>query len=64
MNQNDNQPDVLNRIKSKENTQNSFQRMLQEVEKETINSTLATQFPKWDLSPPATLIKRRSTKLL
>jgi len=64
MSQNENQPDVLNHIKSKRNAPSSFQRMIQEVEKETINSTLATQFPEWDLKPPATLVKRRSTKLL
>jgi len=64
MNQNENQPNVLNRVKSNEKAQNSFQRMLQEVEKETINSALATQFPEWDLNPPTKLVKRRSTKLL
>ena len=64
MDQNENQPNVLNTVKSKENTQSSFQRILLEVEKETINSTLATQFPEWDLNPPATLVKRRRTKFL
>lgn len=64
MYQNANQTDLLNRVKTKENVQNSFQQMLQEVEKETINSALATQFPEWDLTPPATLVRRRSTKLL
>lgn len=30
----------------------------------TTNSTLASQFPGWDLKPPATLLKRRSSKLV
>lgn len=64
MSQNENQPNVLNRAKSKENNHSSFQRMFQEIEQETTNSALATQFPEWDLNPPATLVKRRSTKLL
>lgn len=42
----------------------NFLKGLQEVEKETVNSALATQFPEWDLKPPAALIKRRSSKLL
>ena len=61
---NANQPDVMNGVKSKENEKNAFHQMLQEVEKETINFTLATQFPDWDLTPPTTLVRRRSTKLL
>lgn len=60
----ENHSSLLNRSKSKEGDANPFQRMLQEVEKETVNSSLATQFPEWDLTPPANLVKRRSTKLL
>lgn len=64
MSNQENQAGLLNRNKPKEGEANHFQRILQEVEKETINSSLATQFPEWDLTPPATLVKRRSTKLL
>ncbi|WP_127508884.1 hypothetical protein [Paenibacillus humicus] len=28
-----------------------------------VNSALASQFPDWDLKPPAVLIKRRSSRL-
>jgi hypothetical protein len=37
---------------------------LEVVAQMTTNSTLASQFPDWDLKPPATLIKRRSSKLI
>lgn len=54
---------LLNRNKVTD-VESNFIKGLQEVEKETINATLATQFPEWDLKPPATLIKRRSSKFL
>ncbi|MDE3840230.1 hypothetical protein C0966_12850 [Bacillus methanolicus] len=60
----ENQAGLLNRNKSKENRESAFLKVLEEVEKETTNSALATQFPEWDLKPPAALVKRRSTKLL
>lgn len=60
----ENQSGLLNRNKSKEGEVAPFQRVLEELEKETVNSLLATQFPEWDLTPPANLVKRRSTKLL
>jgi len=34
------------------------------VQQMTTNSALASQFPEWDLKPPAGLLKRRSSKLL
>ncbi|WP_316569118.1 hypothetical protein [Neobacillus sp. YIM B06451] len=64
MNTQVNESNLLNRNKPKENMETAFTRVLQEVEKETTNSALATQFPEWDLKPPANLVKRRSTKLL
>lgn len=60
MNQDEKEPKLLNRTKNKENNFNS---LINEIEKETINSALATQFPQWDLTPPVSLVKRRSTKL-
>ncbi|GIN88225.1 hypothetical protein J6TS2_46110 [Heyndrickxia sporothermodurans] len=64
MNQSENQSGILNRNKSKENVDSTFQRVFYEVERETTNSALATQFPDWDLKPPTNLVKRRSTKIL
>ena len=64
MSNQENQSGLLNRNKSKEGEALPFQKILEEVEKETINSLLATQFPEWDLTPPANLVRRRSTKLL
>ncbi|UQD53511.1 hypothetical protein C0971_16910 [Bacillus methanolicus] len=60
----ENQAGLLNRNKAKENKESVFLKVLEEVEKETTNNALATQFPEWDLKPPAALVKRRSTKLL
>ncbi|TWT27746.1 hypothetical protein [Planomicrobium sp. CPCC 101110] len=60
----ENSSSVLNRQKSiNSNPGTSFQKMMKEVEKETINNTLATQFPEWDLKPPANLVRRKRTKL-
>ena len=64
MSNQENQSGLLNRNKSKEGEGSPFQTILEEIKKETINSSLATQFPAWDLTPPANLVKRRSTKLL
>ncbi|UTR12029.1 hypothetical protein MM300_06985 [Evansella sp. LMS18] len=62
MSQNDNQGALLNRNKSNED--NKFHKKMEEIEKQTVNEALATQFPAWDLKPPSTLVKRRSSKLL
>lgn len=60
----ENTTSVLNRKKSiVDNSSSSFEKMMKEVEKETINKTLATQFPDWDLKPPANLVRRKRTKL-
>ncbi|MCS7459627.1 hypothetical protein N0M98_05685 [Paenibacillus doosanensis] len=32
------------------------------VQKVNTNDALASQFPEWDLKPPAQLIRRRSTR--
>lgn len=64
MSNQENQSGLLNRNKPKEGEALPFQKILEEVEKETINNLLATQFPEWDLTPPGNLVKRRSTKLL
>ncbi|EGL18097.1 hypothetical protein HMPREF9413_5935 [Paenibacillus sp. HGF7] len=37
---------------------------LEAVTQLTTNDTLASQFPEWDLKPPAALIRRRGSKLL
>lgn len=37
---------------------------IEELNKVTINEALASQFPQWDLKPPAALIKRRSSRVL
>lgn len=55
---------LLNRNKSKEQLDGNFMKIFEEVEKETTNNALATQFPGWDLKPPATFVRRKITKLL
>lgn len=37
---------------------------IEELQKQTINQSLAENFPSWDLNPPAILVRRRSSKLL
>lgn len=60
----ENSTGILNRKKTLVgNSGTSFDQMMKEVEKETINNTLATQFPEWDLKPPANLVRRKRTKL-
>lgn len=61
----ENSTGILNRKKSLGgNSGASFEKMMKEVENETVNNTLATQFPEWDLKPPANLVRRKQTKLL
>jgi hypothetical protein len=65
MSQTDNQQSgLLNRNKAKEHSESRFLKVFEEIEKETTSNTLASQFPSWDLKPPANLVKRRSTRLL
>ncbi|WP_019413913.1 hypothetical protein [Paenisporosarcina sp. TG20] len=64
MDQEINKTGLLDSIKLKETKESSFNKVLLEVEKETTNMVLTTQFPEWDLKPPTSLIKRKSTKLL
>lgn len=35
---------------------------LEAIAQMSTNSALASQFPEWDLKPPVTLLKRRSSK--
>ncbi|MCV4233769.1 hypothetical protein OHJ21_21650 [Virgibacillus sp. LDC1] len=37
---------------------------IEELQRQTINESLAESFPAWDLNPPAVLVRRRSSKLL
>lgn len=37
---------------------------LEELQRQTINESLAESFPAWDLNPPAVLVRRRSSKIL
>lgn len=37
---------------------------IEELQRQTINESLAESFPAWDLNPPAVLVRRRSTKIL
>lgn len=37
---------------------------IEEVQKQTVNQSLAESFPSWDLNPPAVLVRRRSSKIL
>ncbi|MBG9793747.1 hypothetical protein ABD76_15035 [Paenibacillus dendritiformis] len=37
---------------------------MEELQRQTINQSLAESFPAWDLNPPAVLVRRRSSKLL
>lgn len=37
---------------------------IEEVQRQTINQSLAESFPAWDLNPPPVLVRRRSSKLL
>lgn len=37
---------------------------IEELQKQTINQSLAESFPAWDLNPPALLVRRRSSKVL
>lgn len=37
---------------------------IEELQRQTINQSLAESFPAWDLNPPAVLVRRRSSKLL
>lgn len=55
---------LLNRNKGKIETNQAFDEKFAQIERETINSALAKQFPSWDLMPPANLVRRRGTKLL
>ncbi|MED3997542.1 hypothetical protein P4647_23400 [Peribacillus frigoritolerans] len=65
MSQTENQQNgLLNRNIAKEQSESRFLKGFEEVEKETTSNTLASQFPNWDLKPPANLVKRRSKKLL
>jgi hypothetical protein len=43
--------------------QEELDRKIEELQKQTTNSSLANSFPAWDLNPPAILVRRRSTKL-
>lgn len=36
---------------------------IEELQKQTVNQSLAESFPAWDLNPPAVLVRRRSSKL-
>lgn len=60
MNENENKQEstLLNRNKNK------FLKGLEEIEKDTVNSVLAEQFPDWDLKPPVKFVKRRRTNLV
>ncbi|MFD3262097.1 hypothetical protein ACE3MQ_26180 [Paenibacillus lentus] len=58
-------PFIVNRNSHKpEQAEEKFEKNLEEIQKITTNEVLASQFPEWDLKPPATLIKRRSNKFL
>ncbi|ANY73394.1 hypothetical protein BBD41_12810 [Paenibacillus ihbetae] len=37
---------------------------IEELQRQTINQSLAESFPAWDLNPPAILVRRRSSKVL
>lgn len=37
---------------------------IEELQRQTINESLAESFPAWDLNPPAVLVRRRSSKIL
>ncbi|GKU77776.1 hypothetical protein [Paenibacillus sp. L3-i20] len=37
---------------------------IEQLQKQTVNQSLAENFPSWDLNPPAVLVRRRSSKLL
>ncbi|PAD78353.1 hypothetical protein CHH67_06190 [Paenibacillus campinasensis] len=37
---------------------------IEELQKQTLNQSLAECFPTWDLNPPAILVRRRSSKVL
>lgn len=41
-----------------------LEKEIQRLQQLTLNKALADQLPSWDLAPPTTLIRRRSTKLL
>lgn len=56
-----NESKLLDRNKARDQ---KFKLAMEELEKETTNTALVTQFPQWDLKPPVNLVKRRSTKLL
>ncbi|MFD0712928.1 hypothetical protein [Paenibacillus sp. GCM10027626] len=45
-------------------TETKLEKKLEEIHLATVNKALAEQFPEWDLKPPATLIKRRSSRIL
>lgn len=58
-------PFIVNRNSHKlEQAEEKFEKSLEEIQKITTNEVLASQFPEWDLKPPAALIKRRSNKFL
>lgn len=60
---NNNVEGVLNRKKTQGSSNSNFEASMKAIETETINGALATQFPEWDLKPPANLVRRKSTKL-
>ncbi|WP_211654844.1 hypothetical protein [Planococcus alpniumensis] len=60
---NDQATGVVNRNKSKVIQPETAEPLLKIVGQETVNDALATQFPEWDLKPPANLVRRKRTKL-
>ncbi|MCH4826771.1 hypothetical protein [Planococcus halocryophilus] len=63
MNTNENSAGVLVRKKTPIKSVNTEEAIMNEIEKETVNNALATQFPEWDLKPPGNIIRRKRTKL-
>ncbi|ANU17896.1 hypothetical protein BBI11_13020 [Planococcus maritimus] len=60
---NDQATEVVNRNKSKMIQSDTVEPLLKSVGQQTVNDALATQFPEWDLKPPANLVRRKRTKL-
>ncbi len=54
---------VVNRNKPKTLQAEPAESLLKPIGQETVNDALATQFPEWDLKPPANLVRRKRTKL-
>lgn len=42
-------------------TQEKLDLIIEELQKQTVDKSLADSFPDWDLNPPAMLVRRRST---